>query len=122
MKLLRWRDRYFKWNYGRQRTGYEVMTFVNSEFFNCDCHLLRYGVGHSIPPHRDPVGEHFNHFRMNIVLWPAKEGGEFVCKEVLFRFGPIVLFRPDEQVHAVTELKQGCRYVLSVGWKRRKKK
>jgi hypothetical protein len=106
----------FKWQYGRQKTGYDVMTFINNKLLKFDCHLIRYKVGASIPPHRDPAGRGKRHFRLNIEIWRAKEGGELVCKESIFRTKRVNLFRPDLTVHSVTEVKQGIRYVLSIGW------
>jgi hypothetical protein len=122
MKLLRWRDRYFRWNYGRQKTGYEVMTFINSRLLQLDLHLIRYRVGDSIPLHRDPAGEGKRHYRLNIEIVSAKEGGALVCKESIYRTKRINLFRPDLSPHAVTEVKQGVRYILSMGWVRKEKK
>jgi hypothetical protein len=119
MKLLKWYHRYFRWNYGRQKTGYDVMTFINSKLLRMDMHLIRYRVGSSIPPHTDPVSEGKAHYRLNIEIWSAKEGGELVCKESIYRTRRINLFRPDIAWRSVTEVKQGVRYVLSFGWVRK---
>lgn len=122
MKLFfSWRPALFRWQYGRQKTGYEIMTFLNSKWFKCDLHLIRYRTGASILPHRDPVNVPYQHFRINIVLWPAKQGGELICEKSLWRWGAINFFRPDETIHSVTEVTEGARYVLSCGWKRKKR-
>lgn len=119
MQLLKWYHRYFRWTFGRQKTGYDVMTFLNSQRLKMDLHLIRYRVGASIPPHRDPAGQNKAHYRLNIVLWQAQEGGELRCEHSLFRTHRINLFRPDLALHSVAEVKQGTRYVLSIGWVRR---
>lgn len=110
----------FKWQHGRLETGYEVMTLMSIKLLKADCHILRYRVGASIPAHQDKVDPKYNHYRINVVLWPAKKGGELVCAKSLFRWGPINFFRPDEVIHAVTKVELGNRYVLSIGWIRAK--
>lgn len=107
------------WKSGRQNTGYAVLTLLRSERLKADCHIIRYRVGARIPPHTDPVEAGYAHFRLNLVLWPAQEGGALVCERSIFRLGPLNLFRPDEVTHSVTKVTKGSRYVLSIGWKRR---
>ncbi|BAW19100.1 hypothetical protein [Ralstonia phage RP31] len=113
-KLWHWQD-------GRQGTGYRIFTMLNSQLLNMDCHLIRYGVGSSIPPHVDPVIEGYGHFRLNIELKAPKKGGELVCEKSLFRWRGINYFRPDLVTHSVTKVEEGVRYVLSIGWKRKLK-
>lgn len=112
--------KFFSWQAGRQSTGYEVLTIAYSQLLKFDCYLLRYKVGAFIPTHLDKVDKALKHYRLNIQLWPAKKGGELVCADSLFRLGPINLFRPDETPHSVTQVEQGTRYVLSIGWVRKK--
>jgi hypothetical protein len=80
-----------------------------------DAYVLRYPQGSEIPPHTDPVAAG-RHYRLNIVVWRAREGGEFVCAGALWQRGRVALFRPDRSEHAVTRVVAGRRYVLSVGW------
>lgn len=109
-----------EWKAGRQETGYDVLTLIYSEFLKLDCHIIRYRVGSFIQPHTDPVDAQHKHFRLNIVLWPAKSGGNLLCERSILRLGPINLFRPDEVEHSVTKVTNGIRYLLSVGWKVRR--
>lgn len=111
----------FAWKKGRQEGGYEIFPFLYSRLLKADGYLLRYPVGSSIPAHVDPVDPLHMHFRLNVELWPAKRGGELVCARSIFRWGPINFFRPDESIHSVTEVEAGVRYVLSFGWRKRRK-
>jgi hypothetical protein len=112
--------KFFTWQYGRQKGGYQILTFLYSKLLKADGYILRYPAGSSIPAHVDPVDKAHEHYRLNIELWPAQEGGELVCAKSIFRWGPINFFRPDQSIHAVTEVKQGTRYVLSIGWRKKK--
>lgn len=121
MALFKWFTTHFRWEYGRQKTGYRVMTLFYSRHLRCDCYLLRYIKGDSIPVHKDTVSHYVNHFRLNIVLRNAKEGGEFEVRNALWKWWRVVLFRPDEEPHSVSEIKAGERWVLSFGWVRKKR-
>lgn len=109
------------WKLGSQKTGYKVLTLFFSRWLEADVYIIKYPQGSFIPPHIDYVGSEREHYRLNIEVWPAKEGGELVCSESIFRWGPINLFRPDKVEHSVTEVKQGIRYVFSIGWLRKPK-
>lgn len=115
MSMWRLKRQLWYWQFGRQGTGYEVFTLINSKKLNFDCHLIRYPVGASIPAHVDPVSRG-DHYRLNIEIWRPKAGGELICSQSIWRRGRINLFRPDKAIHAVTEVKEGIRYVLSIGW------
>lgn len=79
-----------------------------------DCYLIKYPPESYIPPHTDPVdGRH--HFRLNIELKRAEDGGHFYGCEPLLRLPRVVLFRPDIQTHAVAWVRKGTRLVLSFG-------
>ena len=110
-----------KWIEGRQGSGYEKMKIFISDLLKCDMYLLRFKEGSYIDTHTDPVKEGWNHYRINIVLQDAIEGGEFVCENAIFRSSFINFFRPDIHEHAVTRIDSGVRYVLSFGWIKRKK-
>lgn len=101
-----------KWEKGRQGTGYKKKLLLQGSFY--DIYLLKYEVGDSIPPHKDPVPNK-KHFRVNVILKNAV-GGKFVCDNVLFKFGRVIFFRSDIAEHSVTEVIKGTRYVLSIGW------
>lgn len=111
----------WRWVEGRQGTGYQTFTLIHNHLLKLDCLLIRYKPGASIPEHTDPVGVGYKHHRLNIELKAARQGGELVCHESLLRIGPIHYFRPDKAMHAVTEVKEGTRYVFSIGWLKRRK-
>lgn len=102
-----------KWKLGRQGTGYYVWKIIQLSFF--DMYLLKYPSGAHIPSHSDGViGK--KHYRANLILLNADEGGEFKCEKVIFRAGPLTIFRPDLYFHKVSKVKKGTRYVLSIGF------
>lgn len=105
--------RWFRWNDGRQRSGYTVLPLFMSKRF--DLYLLRYRKGDGIADHRDPVPGR-RHFRLNWIVWNAAEGGEFKCTDTIWSTGRIKLFRPDINTHSVDPIRSGSRWVLSVGW------
>ena len=105
----------FKWQNGRQGTGYQIFPIA---FWNLllkfDIYLIHYMVGSFIPPHKDP-NNGGKHYRLNIELWRG-EGGIFHCDEIIFKFWRFILFRPDINTHYVTQVTAGNRYVLFIGW------
>ena len=114
--------RIFRWQKGRQKSGYDKMLLATAKRFPLpfDLYLLRFNEGSEVPLHKDPVrlGEHY---RLNIVLKKAKRGGEFICQEMLWQTSRIKYFRSDISEHAVTKVSQGTRYVLSLGWLKKNK-
>lgn len=105
------------WISGRQNTGYQRKTLFESVLFRCDCHILRYKKHSYIPPHIDPAPPGFKHYRLNVVIKSCKLGGELkLDHQPQFQLGPIVVFRPDINVHSVSEVYEGTRYVFSIGW------
>ena len=104
-----------KWIKGRQNSGYDKMRIILSSYFKFDLYILRFNEGSYIDTHVDPV-KAGKHFRLNIILKNAKKGGEFVCKNTIFRNSFINYFRPDIEEHGVTRIYRGTRYVLSIGW------
>lgn len=105
-----------KWEQGRQGTGYEKLCIFSSSILRMDCYLLKYKVGSSIPWHRDPLEVPLEHWRMNIFLKNAKRGGEFKTKHpTQVNWRRLQIFRPDQNLHKVTEVLEGTRYVLSFG-------
>ena len=106
----------FRWQRGRQGTGYDKMLLLTAPWpLPFDCYLIRYPDGSEIPPHTDPVAAG-RHYRLNVILKAPRSGGEFVCANPLFATRRIKLFRPDACEHSVTRVVGGSRYVLSVGW------
>lgn len=106
------------WKMGRQASGYDTFALALSRQLRLDSYLIRYRQGAGIPPHRDPAPTGARHYRLNIILWPARKGGKLSCEAYLFRLGPIKFFRPDMATHSVSPVEAGVRYVFSVGWLR----
>jgi hypothetical protein len=111
------------WENGRQVINagpsfYHKYCFLYSERFMCDGYLLYYPTGGEIRPHVDKV-DFGRHYRLNIMLKKAKKGGEFICKDPIFRFWRIFFFRPDVSEHAVSKIEEGKRLMLSFGWIRK---
>lgn len=79
-------------------------------------YLLKYPTGSLIKPHLDTLAPSLRHYRLNVVIWKAKNGGEFVCKDPIFETDRIKFFRPDKSLHSVKKIREGTRYVLSIGW------
>ena len=116
--IRRYASTAFRWQKGRQDTGYDKMLLFTARWpLPFDTYLICYPEGSEIPPHTDPV-KAGKHYRLNIILKSSKAGGEFVCAAPLFATKHIKLFRPDACEHSVTRVKGGSRYVLSVGWVR----
>ena len=105
------------WIKGRQGTGYDKLPIIVTRFF--DLYLLRFPQGCHVPPHVDGVDAGFAHYRMNIVLKKAKDGGEFVTNGSIINWSRLKLFRPDICEHSVTRVNMGTRYLLSIGWLRK---
>ena len=108
----------FRWQRGRQHSGYDKMLLLQSRWpLPFDVYVLRFRQGAEIPPHTDPVAEG-RHYRCNIVVKAAGEGGTFLCDAPIFATMRIKVFRPDACEHSVTRVVRGSRYVLSIGWVR----
>lgn len=106
----------FRWQRGRQGTGYDKMLLATAKWpLPFDSYLLRFPEGSAIPPHTDAV-QAGRHYRLNIVLKSPKSGGEFICAAPIFATKRIKFFRPDACEHSVTRVVGGSRYVFSLGW------
>ncbi len=106
----------FRWQRGRQGTGYDKMLLLTAPWpIAFDSYLIRYPEGSEIPPHTDPV-QRGRHYRLNVIVKSSASGGEFICANPIFTSRRIKLFRPDACEHSVTRVVGGSRYVLSLGW------
>lgn len=110
--------KWFKWTEGRQNSGYyKILLATLKRPLPFDLYLLKYPEGSGINWHKDEVPDGYRHFRLNIVLRKARFGGHFVANtKPLFKKGRVTLFRPDKNLHYVSRVKEGTRYVLSLGW------
>lgn len=107
MNWLRWRS-------GRQNSGYYKMLLFS--FWRFDCYLLKFTEGSSIKSHVDPVPG-YKHYRLNILLKNAEDGGDFVCDSpLILNTKRVKFFRSDLVLHSVTKIVKGSRYVLSFGF------
>ena len=109
-----------RWQRGRQNTGYDKMLLCGAIWpIKFDLYLLKFPQGSEIPPHKDKIvaGQHY---RLNIILKQAQNGGEFICKDPIFESRRIKLFRPDISEHQVSTVLKGNRYLLSLGWVKNK--
>lgn len=106
----------FRWESGRQHSGYDKMLLLTGRYpIPFDMYLLRFPKGSYIAEHVDTV-ESGKHFRLNVILKKAELGGEFNCEKMIWESARIKLFRPDIMKHSVGRIEKGERYVLSVGW------
>lgn len=109
-----------KWQRGRQDGGYDKLLILSSAIIPFDIWLLRFPEGAYISEHVDPVEAEYNHFRMNVIVKPAKRGGEFRVTNAILNWRFLKFFRPDISPHSVSRVEKGVRYVLSIGWLIRK--
>lgn len=116
---MKWLDN-LPWEQGRQGSGYEkilLTKYFKPFVFQFDFYLLRFKPGSHIGWHVDPVSKGLQHYRANLFIRQAKRGGVFKLKgKALVDLPFLQIFRPDIQLHCVTEIEEGTRYVLSLGW------
>lgn len=108
-----------RWVEGRQGSGYFKLKILESKLFKFDIYLLKFPVDSYINLHTDPALPGYKHHRLNIVLKAPKKGGTFVL-DGLEQKGRIHKFRPDIQMHNLNRIEEGIRYVLSIGWLKKK--
>ncbi len=99
---------------GRQGTGYLKRALIRKREW-CDAWMLTFPEGSEVGPHMDPIRGRA-HFRLNIVLQEAEEGGKFLCTDPIFMLRRVAFFRSDKSVHCVSRIYKGERKVLSIGF------
>lgn len=105
-----------KWTKGRINSGYyKFLVYMASWPIPFDIYILKFPTGSDIRDHVDTV-EEGNHYRLNITLKKADEGGVFKCGAFIFETDRIKLFRPDIYQHHLTKITKGSQYMLSIGW------
>lgn len=116
MSLKTYLQTAFRWQAGRQKSGYDKMLLITGRWpILFDSYLIRYPVGSEILTHTDPVLDK-QHYRLNIIIKKSKIGGDFICSNPIYSSDRVKLFRPDVSEHTVTRVTEGSRYVLSFGW------
>ena len=106
----------FRWQRGRQGSGYDKMLLHTTRWpIVFDAYLIRYPEGSEVPPHTGPVTVG-RHFRLNVILKSPKSGGDFVCADPIFATRRVKSFCPDACEHSVTRVVGDSRYVFSLGW------
>lgn len=82
-----------------------------------DLYLLRYREMAFVDWHIDPAPPNKKHYRLNVFLKEAENGGLFRIEgEPIWSSKRIQFFRPDKYMHKVCKVHKGTRYVLSLGW------
>ena len=103
-----------KWKEGRQGSGYYKLPLILGSSY--DLYLLKFPPGSFIEPHTDPVPNK-KHYRANFEILKAMGGSfQLLNDEKAFKLWRLTVFRPDEQLHQVTKVIKGTRYVLSFGF------
>lgn len=111
-------SKWLRWEHGRQDGGYDKLLIAQSQWLKFDLYLLRFPVGSEIKKHTDPVKQG-RHFRLNVIIKPARQGGQFVVKDAIVNWRRMKFFRPDISEHSVSRIEKGSRYVISFGFVRR---
>lgn len=108
---------WLKWKRGRHnKSGYKsLLLFFNPWLVPFHVIMLKYPPGSYIRPHKDAVDGKL-HYRLNVVLKPAKKGGLFNTKGAFIKTKILNFFRSDLCEHEVTKVEEGTRYVFSIGW------
>lgn len=105
---------WLQWLKGRQNSGYEKMIlFINKKVVPFDLHILKYLKGSFVPEHTD-YEPGYRHYRLNIILRQPLEGGKFVCQDPIITSRWVNFFRSDRP-HSVSKIRDGSRYVFSIG-------
>jgi len=116
MKTKEFFNKVFRWEIGRQKSGYDKMLLLTGTLpIPFDVYILRFLTDSEILEHVDSVDKG-RHFRLNIIIRKAQLGGVFYCADPIFATKRIKLFRPDISAHSVSKIEKGVRYVFSVGW------
>lgn len=103
----------FKWEFGRQNSGYLKMKIFQNK--NFDIFLLKFPEGCHVPEHKDPI-EGKSHYRINLTLIKPKNGGNFIGGNPILNFNRLIFFRPDKYIHSMSKINKGNCLMLSIGF------
>lgn len=106
----------FRWNKGRQGTGYDKFPILVSESLKCDFYVLKFPAGVEVPKHRDPVKPGYRHHRINYTFWGSVDKGQrmYILGKIK-RWWRFEYFRPDVHEHGLPIVRD-TMYMLSFGW------
>ena len=95
--------------HSRIQMGYEPVADGTVCFF-------RYPFGGYVNPHKDTL-KSGRHMRCNILLHDATAGGIFYIQgePVKWEPGDAIIYRADELEHRVSKVREGERYLLTIG-------
>jgi hypothetical protein len=98
----------------RARARYELTG--DESLIGGDTIFLKYGFGGYMNPHFDKTGEG-QHVRLGILLRDPYVGGILYVNEepVQMRAGDAVIYRADLVEHRVSRVKEGQRFLLTIG-------
>lgn len=106
----------FKWQKGRQDSGYSKITFFISAYFKCDFYLLRIPAGTGVPPHKDPSPDGYEHHRINFTINRLTYPPEVMyINGIVKRWWRFDYFRPDLYEHWLHPVEHTV-YMFSFGW------
>ena len=105
----------FKWEYGRQGSGYQKLMLASSKYFKFDMFIIRIPQGVRVPKHVDPALTGFANHRFNFTLKKPDVGGTTFIQGVK-QVGRGYIFRPDIAEHEVSEVLDGELVLISIGW------
>jgi len=107
----------WRWDKGRQGTGYEKFTLLFSKTLECDAYILKIPKGVGIPQHVDYV-PHAKHYRVNITLRGHLRMETSKSHYKVWRIGDwLSFFRPDVISHSAPAVNTDT-YIFSFGWLR----
>lgn len=107
----------FRWKQGRQASGYDKLLIATLPWpIPFDLYLLKLPDGCFVPDHKDSVKPGFRHYRMNLILWKSKSGGELISEKTIINWSRLQFFRPDIYTHSATKVKGGSVWILSFGF------
>lgn len=109
----------WRWDKGRQNSGYAKFTLAYSKRFKFDAYIIKIPRGTGVPIHVDPSVPGAEHHRVNITLWAPVYGGDTMAfdeTDALKLMPRCYHFRPDIQEHLVTTAIGGNLWILSFGW------
>jgi len=112
----------WRWEHGRQGSGYWKFPLAYSQALKFDAYILRLPTGTDVPPHNDTSPAGYEHHRVNITLRSASAGGVTLFDGM--NGDPRTAtkhyhFRPDLVRHSVSRIEQGEIWLLSIGWLRK---